>query len=573
MSIGVRRDGVVSALARRTTLPLVALGVLSLVANLLVLTGPLFMLQVYDRVLASRSVPTLVALFALVAATFGFLALIDVIRSRMAARFGMALEASASADVFRVALRQSLTPLGAGRSDPVRDLDTVRQYIGGPGPLALFDLPWLPVYLVIIFLFHPDLGLLATGGALIATALLVVNERLAARPTAEAARAQVARQGFGEDARANAEPIFAMGMLDDVTSRWQARTEAVSAVQARAGDVAAMYSAVTKSFRLLLQSAVLAMGAWLVIQGELSAGLMIAASIVTSRALAPVEQVVAHWRGLTNAMQALRRLQAALPASVATPSVQLSLPDPRLRLDVRNLAIGPDRDGPPLVSGVSFPLHAGEALGVLGLSGSGKTSLVRGLVGVWPVLAGDVRLDGSELSHYDPVRLGRSIGYLPQNAGLFDGTVAENIARFRPDAQSDDILAAARLAGVHELIVTLPQGYETRIGPRGAALSAGQRQRLGLARALFGDPFLIVLDEPNANLDFAGDTALTAALEVAKERGAVVIVVAHRPSAIAVCDKLLYLVNGRQNAFGAKEQVLKQISAPQPRLAEVKVHG
>ena len=232
MSIGVRRDGVVGALARRTTLPLVALGVLSLVANLLVLTGPLFMLQVYDRVLASRSVPTLVALFALVAATFAFLALIDVIRSRMAARFGVALEASASADVFRVALRQSLTPLGVGRSDPVRDLDTVRQYIGGPGPLALFDLPWLPVYLVIIFLFHPDLGLLATGGALIATTLLVINERLAARPTAEAARAQVARQGFGEDARANAEPIFAMGMLDDVTTRWQARTEAVSAVQA-----------------------------------------------------------------------------------------------------------------------------------------------------------------------------------------------------------------------------------------------------------------------------------------------------------------------------------------------------
>jgi ATP-binding cassette subfamily C protein PrsD len=573
MSNGVRREGVVSALAKRATLPLTALGVLSLVANLLVLTGPLFMLQVYDRVLASRSVPTLVALFVLVAAVYAFLALIDAIRSRMASRFAAALEASAAAETFRVGLRQSLAPLTAGRSDPVRDLDTVRQYIGGPGPLALFDLPWLPVYLLIVFLFHPDLGLLATGGAVIATALLVINERLSAKPTAEAARAQLARQGLGDDARANAEPIFAMGMLDDITSRWQERTEAVAAVQGRSGDVASFYSAVTKSFRLLLQSAVLAMGAWLVINGQLSPGLMIAASIVTSRALAPVEQVVGHWRGLSSATQALHRLRATLPPPAATPSVRLTLPDPHRRLDVRNLAVGPIADGPPLVGGVGFSLHAGEALGVLGLSGSGKTSLARGLVGVWPALAGEIRLDGSELSHYDPVQLGRAIGYLPQNAGLFDGTVAENIARFRPDAESDDILAAARLAGVHELIVTLPQGYETRIGPRGAALSGGQRQRIGLARALFGDPFLIVLDEPNANLDFAGDTALSAALDAAKARGAIVIVVAHRPSAIAVCDKLIYLVNGRQSAFGGKDDVLKQITAPPPRLTEVKAHG
>ena len=506
-------------------------------------------------------------------AVYAFLAVIDLIRSRMAARFAGALEASASADVFRVALRQSLAPFGAGRSDPVRDLDTVRNYIAGPGPLALFDLPWLPVYLAIVFLFHPVLGLLATGGALIATGLLVINERLAARPTAEAARAQHARQGFGDDARANAEPIFAMGMLDDITARWQARTGAVAEVQSRAGDVGAFYASATKSFRLLLQSAVLALGAWLVIRGELSPGLMIAASIVTSRALAPVEQVVAHWRGLTSAAQGLKRLRTALPASTAEASVRLTLPDPQRRLDVRNLAVGPDLVGPALVGGVSFTLHAGEALGVLGLSGSGKTSLARGLVGVWPALAGDIRLDGSELTHFDPVALGRRVGYLPQNAGLFDGTVAENISRFRPDAASGDILAAARLAGVHDLVVTLPQGYETPIGPRGAALSAGQRQRIGLARALYGDPFLIVLDEPNANLDFAGDTALTTALETAKARGAVVIVVAHRPSAIQVCNKLIYLVNGRQSAFGTKEDVLKQISAPAPRIAGVAVNG
>ncbi|WP_299644092.1 type I secretion system permease/ATPase [Devosia sp.] len=572
MSNGARRESVVRTLVRRTGFPLLALGIVSLAANLLVLTGPLFMLQVYDRVLASRSVPTLVALFALVAGVYAFLALLDLVRSRMASRFAGALEASIAPDVFRASLRLGLTPLSAARPDAVRDLDTIRQYVAGPGPLALFDLPWLPVYLLIVFMFHPDLGWLATGGALVATTLLVINERLAGRPTAEAAAALTQRQSLGDDARLNAEPIFAMGMLDDITSRWQVRSEALAAVQNRTADVGALYSSVTKSFRFLLQSAVLALGAWLVIRGELSAGLMIAASIVTSRALAPVEQVVAQWRGLAAARQALRRIEALLAAQPAA-APRLSLPDPELSLDVRNLATGPDLRGPPLVTGVSFSLAAGEAMGVLGLSSSGKTSLARGLVGIWPLLQGEVRLDGSELAHYDPMLVGRRIGYLPQSVGLFDGTVAENIARFRPDADSQGVLAAARLAEVHQLITGLPDGYDTRIGARGAALSAGQRQRIGLARALYGDPFLLVLDEPNANLDFAGDTALTAALTAAKTRGAVIIVIAHRPSAIAVCDKLVYLVNGRQSAFGARDEVLRQITGPAPRIDGVRVNG
>ena len=572
MSNGARRESVVRALLRRTGFPLLALGLLSLATNLLVLTGPLFMLQVYDRVLASRSVPTLVALFALVAFTYAFQALLDLLRSRMAFRFAGALEASIAPDVFRSSLRQGLTPLAATRPDAVRDLDTIRQYVGGPGPLALFDLPWLPVYLAIVFLFHPALGWLATGGALVATVLLLVNERLSGRPTAEAAAAMAHRQSLGEDARANAEPVFAMGMLGDVTDRWQARSEALAAVQNRASDVGALYSSVTKSFRFLLQSAVLALGAYLVIHGELSAGLMIAASIVTSRALAPVEQVVAQWRGLAAARQALLRTETLL-ATRPAETRRLSLPDPQHTLEVRQLATGPDPRLPPLVSSINFSLAAGEAMGVLGLSGSGKTSLARALVGIWPVMQGEVRLDGSELAHYDPIQLGRRTGYLPQNVGLFDGSVAENIARFRPDADSDSVLKAARLAGVHELITGLPDGYDTRIGARGAALSAGQRQRIGLARALYGDPFLLVLDEPNANLDFAGDNALTTALTAAKERGAVVIVIAHRPSAIAVCDKLIYLVNGRQSAFGSKEEVLRQVTAPAPRIEGVRVNA
>jgi ATP-binding cassette subfamily C protein PrsD len=572
MSNGARRESVVRALIRRTGFPLLALGLLSLATNLLVLTGPLFMLQVYDRVLASRSVPTLVALFALVAGTYAFLALLELLRSRMASRFAATLEASIAPDVFRTSLRAGQAPLGLARPDAVRDLDSIRSYLGGPGPLALFDLPWLPVYLAIVFLFHPALGWLATGGALVATTLLVINERLSGRPTADAAAAMAQRQSLGEDARANAEPIFAMGMLDDVTNRWQARSAALAEIQNRASDVGALYASVTKSFRFLLQSAVLALGAYLVIRGELSAGLMIAASIVTSRALAPVEQVVAQWRGLAAARQALRRTETLL-ASRPAESNRLSLPDPQFTLEVRHFATGPDLQRPPLVAGVSFTLAAGEAMGVLGLSGSGKTSLARGLIGIWPVLQGEVRLDGSELTHFDPIQLGRRIGYLPQSVGLFDGTVAENIARFRPDADSESVLKAARLAGVHELITGLPDGYDTRIGTRGAALSAGQRQRIGLARALYGDPFLLVLDEPNANLDFAGDTALTTALTAAKARGAVVIVIAHRPSAIAVCDKLIYLVNGRQSAFGAKEEVLRQVTAPAPRIEGVRVNG
>ena len=572
MSNGARRESAVRALLRRTGFPLLALGVMSLATNLLVLTGPLFMLQVYDRVLASRSVPTLVALFVLVAGTYAFLALLELLRSRMAARFAGAFEASLAPEVFRASLRTGLAPLGLARPDAVRDLDSIRSYLAGPGPLALFDLPWLPVYLAIVFLFHPALGWLATGGALVATILLVINERLSGRPIAEASAAMALRQSLGDDARANAEPVFAMGMQDDVTARWRARSMALAEVQSRGSDVGALYTSVTKSFRLLLQSAVLALGAYLAIRGELSAGLMIAASIVTSRALAPVEQVVAQWRGLTAARQALRRTEQLL-ATQPSPAARLSLPDPQFTLEVRHFATGPDLHKPPLVSGVGFVLAAGEAMGVLGLSGSGKTSLARGLCGIWPVLQGEVRLDGSELTHFDPVQLGRRVGYLPQSVGLFDGTVAENIARFRADADSGTVLEAARLAGVHDLITSLPDGYDTRIGSRGVALSAGQRQRIGLARALYGDPFLLVLDEPNANLDFAGDNALTTALTAAKARGAVVIVIAHRPSAIAVCDKLIYLVNGRQSAFGAKEEVLRQVTAPAPRIEGVRING
>lgn len=560
------RASAIADLGRQARWPLMALGLFSFVSNTLMLTGPLFMLQVYDRVLASRSVPTLVALTLLVVGLYGFYALLELLRARMGTRFSAAFEAAAAGPVFTASLR-----LRSG-SGAIRDLDSIRQFLAGPGPLALFDLPWVPVYLLIVFLFHPLLGWLATGGGLMVCALLLVNE-LAGRAPAEAQTKVLARrQGLAEDARANAEPVLAMGMLADVTARWQAVVADASAAQHRAADLAALYASVTKAFRFLLQSLVLALGALLVIEGQLSAGLMIAASVVTSRALAPIEQVVAHWRGFAAARLAWRRTGILL-GSVPATSRGLELRSPEVSLDVRQLAAGPDVRKPPLISGIGFSLIGGEAMGVLGLSGSGKTSLARALVGVWPTHGGEIRLDGSELHHYGAAQLGRAIGYLPQVVGLFDGTVAENIARFRSDADSGAVLRAAELAQVHELVASLPEGYDTRIGEGGAALSAGQRQRIGLARALYGDPFLLVLDEPNANLDHAGDMALAAALAEAKGRGAIVVIVAHRPSAIVVADKLLYLSNGRQVAFGDKDEVLRKVTAPMQQLPGARAHG
>ena len=555
-----RRGGVLGPVLARNAFPLSALFLISLLSNLLMLTGPLFMLQIYDRVLGSRSVPTLVALTLLVIVLYGFFGFIEWLRARMATRFAGALEEALAPELFRASVRMRLAP-GHSGSDPLRDLDSIRQFAAGPGPLALFDLPWLPVYLGIVFLFHPVLGWLATAGAAIIAALLVANEMLARRPSEEVTRAAAGRHGQTEDARLNAEPVVAMGMLDAITARWLEAASLLVAAQRRAADWTSFHASITKAFRFLLQSAVLAAGAFLVIEGEITAGLMIAASIVTSRALAPVEQAVAQWRSFVAARQAKARIETLL-ARIETPQRRLMLPAPHKSIFVRQLATGPDGSRQPLVAGVNFLLEAGEAMGVLGLSGSGKTSLARALVGVWPTLAGEVRLDGSELSHYDPALLGAAIGYLPQDVDLFDGTVAQNISRFQPHASSEAVLRAAALARTHELIAALPEGYDTRLGERGAVLSAGQRQRIGLARALFGDPFLLVLDEPNSNLDQEGEAALPAALTAAQGRGAIVIIVAHRPSAIAAADKLLFLQNGRQTAFGHKQDVLKQITRP-----------
>lgn len=535
---------------------------LGAVANLLLLVGPVFMLQVYDRVLPSRSVPTLVALTLLALGLYGFYALVETLRARIAIRVGAFVEEKLSPELIGAIARSS----GQGRADPMRDLDSVRSFLAGSGPAALCDLPWIPAYLLLIYLLHPLLGLVTAGGAGLIVLLLVASEIASRGPVRQIAALQARRQALAEDIALGGEVAQAMAMLPALSGAWDRLCSGLAEASRRSADRSALFSALSRALRYGLQSAVLASGAWLVLAGQSTAGLIIGASIISARAVAPVEQAVGQWRGLVAARQAWARLSPLLAAGGDARGLQL--PPPLHRLAVDNLATAaPGRDR-PVLSGVGFRLKAGDGLGVVGLSGSGKSSLARALVGAWPHLAGNVRLDGQLLTHYPAPVLGASIGYMPQDVGLFAGTVAQNIARFLPDAPSSAVIAAARAAGIHDLIATLPDGYETQVGLTGLALSGGQRQRIGLARALYGDPFLIVLDEPNSNLDARGDAALTQALLAARGRGAIVVVIAHRPSAIAAVDQLLLLDAGRQAAFGPKSDVLKALSGGEAALRE-----
>ncbi len=557
--------------------PLVVLFGLSMTSNLLMLAGPLYMLQIYDRVLTSKSVPTLLVLFGLVSVMYITYAAIEALRSRMLIRYAGLVETTLGPKLFRVSVRLGMISPNASQMDPLRDLDTVRQFLSGAGPLALFDLPWIPLYLGIVFVFHPLLGWLALAGALTLIVLMIANEFYSRMPARRASDAAAQRQRQSDTARTNAEAISAMGMAAPLSDRWMASANTLSAANQIGSDRSSFFASLTKALRYLLQSAMLTMGAYLAIEGQISPGLLIASSIISSRALAPIEQVVASWKGFVAARQASARLKHLLSATHQTQP-QTVLPSPTQSLTVQNLASGPYSDRAPVIGGFNFQLRAGEGLGILGMSGSGKSTLGRALVGVWPALRGEISLDGSALQQYGEGALGAAIGYLPQRVELFGGTIAQNIARFSPDASDKDIIAAAKLARVHAMIAAMPDGYDTILGELGGGLSAGQAQRIGLARALYGNPFLIVLDEPNSNLDGEGDAALKEAVVHARSRGAIVIVIAHRASAIASVDKLLFIQNGRQTYYGAKNEVLRQISgrpeqAPQLAEAERKIQA
>jgi ATP-binding cassette subfamily C protein len=450
---------------------------------------------------------------------------------------------------------------------PLRDLDNVRSFLGSQGPGAFFDLPWLPFYLAICFAFHWLLGLTALVGAIILVILTMITEMLSRQPARDAMTLAARRNDLAATSRRNAEVLVAMGMAGRLTKRWTEANETYLAGNQRASDVAGGLGAIAKVLRMMLQSAVLGVGAYLVIHQEASGGIIIAGSILSARALAPVDLAIAHWKGFVAARQSWHRLNKLLQQMPAQ-NTQTLLQSASKRLSVEGVTIVPPGDQRVIVQDVTFAVEAGTGVGVIGPSGSGKSSLIRALVGVWTPARGKVRLDGAALDQWSSDVLGQNIGYLPQDVELFAGSIAQNISRFDPDAKSDAIIAAAKEAGVHEMIIKMREGYDTPIGEQGAALSAGQAQRVGLARALYGNPFLIVLDEPNSNLDTEGDEALTRAVRGARERGAIVIVVAHRPIGIEAVDQLLVLKDGRMQAFGPKEtvlgQVLQRVAPPTP---------
>jgi PrtD family type I secretion system ABC transporter len=535
--------------------------------NLLYLTGSIFMLEVYDRVLPSRSIPTLVGLVILAGGLYIAQGILDLLRGRVLVRIGTSLDEALNARVFDTVVRLPL--LVGGRNEglqPLRDLDNVRSFLSSMGPGAFFDLPWLPFYLAICFAFHVMIGLTALVGAIILVTLTIITEYMSRAPAREAMGLAARRNDLAATSRRNAEVLVAMGMSGRLTKRWGEANEKYLAGNQRASDVAGGLGAIAKVMRMVLQSAVLAVGAYLVINQEATAGVIIAGSILSARALAPVDLAIAHWKGFVAARQSWHRLNRLLESLPAQPP-QTLLQNPSKRLSVEGVTIVPPGDQKIIVQEATFALEAGNGLGVIGPSGSGKSSLIRALVGVWQPARGKVRLDGAALDQWSSDVLGRHIGYLPQDVELFAGSVAQNISRFDPEATSETIIKAAKEAGVHDMIIKMREGYDTQIGEQGTALSAGQAQRVALARALYGDPFLIVLDEPNSNLDTEGDEALTRAVRGARERGAIVVVVAHRPVGIEAVDMLLVLKDGRVQAFGPKESVLGQVlqrAAPPP---------
>jgi len=543
--------------------------VISGMSNVLMLTGAMFMLEIYDRVLPSRSMPTLVGLLILVAALFAALGVLDAIRGRILVRIGGALDETLSGRVYDTLVR---LPLRTGaRNDgtqPLRDLDSIRSYLSGLGPVALFDLPWIPLYLAICFAFHPLIGLAALGGAIVLIVLTLLTEMLMRAPTKAATEAAVVRNGLAESSRRNAEALIAMGMASRIAEHWNEANRQYMHSQREASDLGGGLGAISKVLRMMLQSGVLAVGAYLVIHQEASAGIIIAGSILSARALAPVDLAIANWKGFVAARQSWQRLNKLLTALPAQPA-PMKLQTPIHRLTVEGVSASPPGVQKIVVQDIGFELDAGQGLGVIGPSGSGKSSLVRLLVGVWRPVRGTVRLDGAALDQWAPDALGRHVGYLPQDVELMAGTVAQNISRFERDADTEAVIAAAKAVGVHDLIVHLPAGYDTPIGEQGSALSAGQAQRIALARAVYRDPFLVVLDEPNSNLDSEGEEALTRAILGVRERMGIVIVVAHRPSAIAGVDRLLMMSQGKAQAIGPKDEVLSRVlqrplSMPRP---------
>ena len=536
-----------------------SVGAFSFCINVLLLAPSLYMLQVYDRVLNSRNVFTLLMLTLILLGLYVLHAALERVRSMVLVRLGVRMDLALDKRVFDAAFERNLKASGGNAAQALGDLQTVRQFLTGNGPFAFFDAPWAPLYLLVVTLFHWQLGVMALVGILLLVGLTYLTNRVTEGPLGEAQRLATVTSFQVNNHLRNAEVIEAMGMLGNLRERWFARHATVLALQARASERAGVLNAITRFLRMVLQSAALGLGAYLVLQNEMTAGMMIAGSILIGRALAPVEQLIGTWRSFIGARDAYRRLDALLTQFPRRP-LGVTLPPPKGRVSVENLTVMAPGTQRAVLKMLSFEIPPGVAVGVIGPSGAGKSSLARALVGVWPPAGGTVRLDGADVYTWDKAELGPHVGYLPQDVELFEGSIAENIARFST-IDSRKVVEAAQRAGVHELILRFPNGYDTQVGVGGAVLSGGQRQRIGLARALYGNPALVVLDEPNSNLDDAGEAALLAAVRSLKEAGRTVVMITHRPQALSVVDALLVLRDGMLVLFGPRDEVLARLNA------------
>ena len=532
-------------------------GLFSLFINLLGLVPSIYMLQVYDRVLQSRNVTTLIMLTVIMLGFYVMLSMLELARSKLLIRVGAQLDMKLNNRVFVASFESNLKRAGGNAGQALGDLTNVRQFLTGNGLFAFFDAPWAPIYLVVIFMFHPWLGVFAVVAALVLFSLALLTELSTRKPLAEAQHVAAGANNYATNNLRNAEVIEAMGMLDNLRSRWMQKQMRFLALQNEASDKAAVISSATKSVRIAVQSLVLGGGALLVIDGSLTPGGMIAASILLGKALGPVELAIGVWKQLLGARTAFHRLESLLQSNPERQNSML-LPTPVGALQLEDVMAAAPGSQVMILKNIGFNVSPGEVVGVIGPSASGKSTLARLLVGVWPTMGGKVRLDGADIYTWDKNHLGPSVGYLPQDIELFEGSIAENIARFG-EVDPINVVEAAKMAGVHDMILHFPQGYDTHIGDSGSGLSGGQRQRIGLARAIYGNPKFIVLDEPNSNLDDVGEAALIKAVQELKQRGTTIVLITHRTSIIGAVDKLLLLVDGAVQLFGPRDQVLLAI--------------
>ncbi len=550
----------------------IAVGFFSFFVNALMLVPSFYMLQVYGRVVTSGSISTLVMLTIIMTVLMVTMGSLEWVRSRIMVRVSTKLDVLLSRDVYRASFKRALDSGGMDASaQPLNDLTGLRQFLTGNGLFAFFDTPWLPIYIGVMFLFHPWYGWIAIGSAVVLLCLAVVNERLTGRAIADANKQNIAANLHTNKTLRNAEVIESMGMLHTLMGRWAQRQGKVLILQSEASDSGGLITSISKSFRMLIQSLILGVGAYLAVQHEITPGLMIAGSILLGRALAPIDLMIGSWKGFIAARSQYARLNEILDLQQAEPQ-RMSLPAPEGNVQVENLIVSAPGSKAPILKNITFAAPSGSVVGVIGPSASGKSTLARALLGVWAPQHGVVRLDGADINNWDKQELGPHVGYLPQDIELFEGSISENIARFG-EIDSEKIIAAAKTAGVHEMVLQLPEGYDTVIGSTGVNLSGGQRQRIGLARAIYGSPKLIILDEPNSNLDEVGERALAVAIQQLKATGATIFVITHRTSILSQLDRLMVMTGGAINMYGPRDQVMAELNKQQVATQPHAVHA